>query len=169
MRLRTVTLAAIAALGPALAWGFDLKGIELGKFATNEQVHDALGIVCLLQTCGAGQTIIDGVGCDTAVAFNDEKQVDQIVARFAFTKIEPLREALVSKYGPPTQLATQTEVSADGMKFRGWTAYWRDSAGNELTLVQFSDALHGSLSMRTRARIEVEKQRPKTILSANLQ
>jgi hypothetical protein len=160
-------LAAIAVFGPTFAWSFDLKGVELGKSATDEQVHEALGIVCRLQICGAGQTLIAGVGCDTAVAFDDEKLVDEIVARFAFTKLESVRDALVSRYGPPTQQATQTEVSADGMKFTGWTGVWRDSAGNELTLVQYSDALHGSLSMRTRARVELEKKQAKTVLASN--
>jgi hypothetical protein len=167
MRLRTMALAAIAVFGPAIAWGFDLKGVELGKFATDEQVKDALGIVCRLQICGAGQALIAGVGCDTAVAFNDEKQVDEIVAHFAFTKMEQIRDALVSKYGPPTQQASQTEVSADGQKFTGWTGVWRDSAGNELTLVQFSDSLHGSLSLRSPARSALEKKRVKAILASN--
>ena len=163
MRLRTMALIGIAAFGPALAWGFDLNGVELGKPATDDQVQQALGITCRFQACGAGQTIIAGVGCDTAVAFNEAKLVDEIVARFAFTKMERLRDALVRQYGPPTQQASQTDVSADGLKFAGWTGVWRDSAGNELTLVQYSDALHGSLSMRTRARIELEKKLPKAI------
>jgi hypothetical protein len=167
MRLRTLALAAIAVFGPTFAWSFDLKGVELGKSATDEQVHEALGIVCRLQICGAGQAIIAGVGCDTAVAFNDDKLVDEIVARFAFTKIDRIRDALVVKYGQPTQQVSQTQVSADGQKFTGWTGVWRDSAGNELTLVQFSDALHGSLSIRSPARIALEKKQAKAVLALN--
>jgi hypothetical protein len=159
MRFRTVALAAIAALGPAIAWGFDLKGVELGQFASDEQIHVALGIVCLLGNCSAGQTVIPaGVGCDTAIIFNDQKRVDEIVARFAFTKFELVRDALVSTYGPPTQQALKTEVSSDGLKLTRWIGVWRDSDGNELLLMQYSDALHGTLSMRTPARIKLEKQ-----------
>jgi hypothetical protein len=162
MRFRTVALAAIAALGPTLAWGFDLKGVALGKFATDEQVQIALGIVCQFGNCGAGQTVIAaGVGCDTAIIFNDQKRVDEIVVQFAFTKFDTVREALVSTYGPPTQQAVQTEDLNNGQKLTRWIGVWRDSDGNELQLMQFTDALHGTLSMRTPARIELEKHQAK--------
>ena len=159
MRFRMLALAAIAALGPTLAWGFDLKGVELGRFATDEQIQVALGIVCRLGNCGGGQTVIAaGVGCDTAIFFDDQKRVDEIVARFAFPKFESVRDALIAAYGPPTQQALQTDASSDGLKSTRWIGVWRDSEGNELLLRQYSDALHGTLSMRTPARIKLENQ-----------
>jgi hypothetical protein len=163
MRLRTVALSAIFALGPTFAWGFDLKGVELGKFASHEQLHAALGIPCLLQKCGVGRTTIAGISCDTSVAFNDEKNVDKIVATFSFSGFQDVRDALVNKYGSPTQQASQPMVTGNGLKLTRWTGVWRDSDGNELALVQYSDALHGQLSLRTKARIESEKQRAKEI------
>jgi hypothetical protein len=35
---------------------------------------------------------------------------------------------------------------------------WRDGDRNELLLMQYADPLHGTLSMRTPARIKLEKQ-----------
>jgi hypothetical protein len=162
MRFRTVALAAIVALGPTFTWAFDLKGVELGKFASREQLHAALGIVCLVK-CGLGRTMIAGVGCETAIAFNDEKNVDEIVARFAASNFQPVKDALVNKYGPPVRQGTEPVDSANGAKLTRWIGIWRDSDGSELTLVQYADALHGELALRTKARIELEKQKAKEI------
>jgi hypothetical protein len=159
MRFRILALAAIAALGPTLAWGFDLKGVELGKVASDQQIQVALGIVCQLGNCSPGQTVIaTSVGCDTAIIFDDQKRVDEIVARFAFTKFESVRDALISAYGPPTQQTVQTEAASSVQKMPRWIGVWRDTAGDELLLMQYTDALHGTLSMRTPARIKLEKQ-----------
>jgi hypothetical protein len=163
MRVRTVFLAAIAALGPTLAWGFDLKGVELGKFASHEQLHAALGIPCVLGKCGVGHTVIASANCETSVKFNDEKMVDEIVARFSFGDFQLVASALTSKYGPPTEHGSNPIVSATGNNMTRTVAIWRDADGNELAVVDHADVVHGELVLRTKARIERDKEKAKEI------
>jgi hypothetical protein len=161
MRLRTVIIAATL-LASSSAFGYDLKGVELGKYASFGQLHSALGVVCL-KKCGEGRTVIAGAQCTTAVAFNDEKMVDKIVATFSFSDFEAVKEALTNKYGKPTEHFSTPGITGNGIHLTRVTGIWRDDAGNELMLENYSDALHGRLVLRTKARIELEKQRASEI------
>src|SRR5208337_4353305 len=116
MRFHTVRLAAICLSGSAV--GFDLKGVELGKFASHEQLRGALGVVCIGK-CGPGRVIIAGVECTTAVAFDDEKKVDEIVAVFGLQNFEVINTALMHKYGLPTKTLTTPIITAGGNHLTG--------------------------------------------------
>lgn len=161
MRFYKVVLTASIFLCGS-AFGFDLRGVELGKFAPPGQLHSALGMVCL-RKCGQGRTEIAGARCTTAVAFNDEKLVDEIVATFSFSDFEAVKEALINKYGKPTEHFTAQGITGNGIHLTRVTGIWRDDAGNELMLQNYSDALHGRLVLRTKARIELDKQRANEI------
>jgi len=156
MRFHTVVLAAICLSGSA--FGFDLKGVELGKFASHEQLRGALGVVCIGK-CGPGRVIIAGVECTTAVAFDDEKKVDEIVAVFGLQNFEVINTALMHKYGLPTKTLTTPIITAGGNHLTGVTNVWSDNAGNVLSIENYSDATHGRLMLATQARIELMASR----------
>jgi|SRR5271165_2051395 len=160
MRFQRVVLAAIFL--SASAFGFDLKGVELGKFASHEQLRGALGVVCIGK-CGPGRVIIAGVECTTMVAFNDEKMVDEIVAVFGFQSFEVINAALTHKYGPPTKTLTTPTITDKGVHLMRVTNVWRDDAGNVLSIENYSDATHGRLVLATQARIELLKQKTNEI------
>lgn len=153
MRFNTVVLA-VAVLLSSSALAFDLKGVELGKFASHEQLHQELGIVCLGK-CGEGRTIIAGVECTTGVLFNDEKMVDGIVARFGFQNFEVVNAALTHKYGQPTKTVTKPWITSSGIHLTHVANIWRDDAGNELVIENYMDATHARLVLATKARIAV--------------
>jgi hypothetical protein len=162
MRFYKVVLTASIFLCGS-AFGLDLKGVELGKFAPAEQLHSELGMKCFRAKCGQGHTVIAGAQCTTAVAFNDEKMVDEIVAVFSFSDFEAVKEALINKYGKPTEHFTAQGTTGNGIHLTRVTGIWRDDAGNEMMLQNYSDALHGRLVLRTKARIELDRQRASEI------
>jgi hypothetical protein len=160
MRFNTVILAALLVSGSAL--GFDLKGVELGKFASHEQLHQELGIVCIGK-CGKGRTIIAGVDCTTRVVFSDEKMVDGIVATFGFQDFEVVNAALRNKYGAPTRSVTKPIITGTGIHLIQVVNSWIDDAGNVLSVENYSDATHGRLVLATKTRIELIMQRANEI------
>ena len=160
MRFNTVVLAALLVSGSAL--GFDLKGVELGKFASHQQLHQELGILCMGK-CGKGRTVIAGVECTTGVLFNDEKMVDGIVATFGFQNFEVVNAALRNKYGPPTKTATKPWITGGGIHLTHVSNIWLDDAGNELVIENYADATHGRLVLATKTRVELIKQRANEI------
>ena len=160
MRFTASILTALLVSSSAL--GFDLKGVELGKFATHEQLHQELGIVCIGK-CGMGRTIIAGVECMTGVLFNDEKMVDGIVATFGFQNFEVVNAALRNKYGAPTKTATKPIITGTGIHLTQIINSWTDDAGNVLSVENYSDATHGRLVLATKGRIELIMQRANEI------
>lgn len=116
-----------------------------------------------MRKCGQGRTEIAGAQCTTVVAFNDEKLVDEIVATFSFSDFEAVKEALINKYGKPTEHFTAQGTTGNGIHLTRVTGIWRDDAGNEMMLQNYSDALHGRLVLRTKARIELDRQRASEI------
>lgn len=161
MRFHTVVLAAMFVSGSAFGAGFELKGVELGKFASHEQLHQALGVVCF-HDC-RGRTVVAGAQCATVVIFNDEKMVDKIVATFSFSDFQTMKDAFTSKYGEPKEHFNTPVVSGGGVHANRVIGIWRDDAGNELVLENYSDQYHGQIVLRTRARIELEKHKANEI------
>lgn len=159
MCLCTLLIAVSANSAP-----FELKGLELGKPATREQIKSTIGLFCSPEcetgrgcniSCGSGATFVAGVYAETGIALDEGHTVQKITASFETAAFDVISAAFVAKYGNPTRVDHSVITTGAGGKFDQTINVWRNDTGDEISLSRFSrDVRYGTLKLRTKAEID---------------
>lgn len=127
----------------APAGAFDLKGLELGKPATDEQIKAATGIVC--QVYCTGLVMLAGRLIDTTISRDKDLNITAISAEFDNAQFDLLDAAFTVKYGKPVE--TKIPVSNGfGAQFVQIQHEWTQN-GQAILLGKYVSATEGVLQM----------------------
>jgi hypothetical protein len=154
MKIRFLILAALVAASPALA--LDLKGVELGKTATPDQLHQAFGITFGPYECDMvpnrpciGGTRIEGVPCGVEVQFGADKIIVRIVVNFLSDYFETLAPAAIAKWGKPQESGAVPQQNGYGAQVLNQVRGWTLPDGSSVGLVKYAaDVGHGMLWLK---------------------
>jgi len=149
-------LLALAALAFKTCEALDLKGVELGKVATEEQLHEAFGITFRSYECDReilrpcrGSTHIEGVPVYVVVHFGRGKTVDHIVVDFLSEYYETLAPAAVAKWGKPDANGAERMQNSFGAQVQNHVMGWTLPDGSSVALAQYAaDIQHGTLLLK---------------------
>lgn len=130
--ISSLLLLALALLMFKTCEALDLKGVELGKVASQAQLHEAFGITFGSYECDMvplhpciGGARIEGAPVAVEVQFGADKSVVQIEVTFLSEYFDTLAHAALEKWGKPTESsaeATQNSYGAQVLnQVRGWT------------------------------------------------
>jgi hypothetical protein len=154
VKIRYLVLISLMAVSPA--WAFDLKGIELGKVATQAQLTEAFGITFRSYECDMeilrpcrGSTHIEGVPVYVVVHFGAGKTVDHIVVEFLSEYYDTLAPAAVAKWGKPTSNGAERMQNSYGAQVQNHVMGWTMPDGSSIALAQYAaDIAHGILLLK---------------------
>lgn len=132
------------------SFGFDFKGVELGKTISPGIVTDKLGPECRLKedkySC-YGDTTIAGYDAKVLVKMSKDQEVDVISVKFPSEGYEKIRNSLITKFGKPMEVDKTEIQNGMGAKFSQEKCYWKDQ-GSDMVLERFNRNINeGSLFM----------------------
>jgi hypothetical protein len=143
-------LAAALALSASYAAGaLDLKGIELGKPSTTEQLHAQLGLStnCRQRANCEGSTMLEGMPVDTVVEFS-HGLVNEISVQFDPWEFDYLLKAAKGKWGEPkSALLNVVEGNAYGAIRKNAMVSWELPDGRGVLLIKYLGNDHGTLKL----------------------
>jgi hypothetical protein len=156
LRMKIQYLALISLMAGAPAWALDIKGVEIGKVATQAQLTEAFGITFRSYECDMeilrpchGSTHIEGVPVYVAVHFGRGKTVDHIVVEFLSEYYETLAPAAVAKWGTPTSKGAERMQNSYGAQVQSHLMGWAQPDGSSVGLTQYAaDIAHGMLLLK---------------------
>jgi hypothetical protein len=150
-----ILIALMALLGCAPVLALDLKGVELGKVATQAQLHEAFGITFGNYECDMvplhpciGGARLEGVPTAVEVQFGKDKVIVRIEVTFLSEYFDQLAPAAIAKWGKPTSSGADAAQNSFGAKVlnqvRGWTL-----PDGSIGLVKYAqDVSHGMLWLK---------------------
>ena len=165
MHTRAIAVAMIAATlwtTPVEAQSLDFKGVPWGASpeAFLQAFPKASYAACNYKnkkeksfTCFVfGVTYANQYPKLLSVKFRD-RGLFEVLMIIEPEQAEPIRQALVDKYGPPTKLKAPPMQSAMGVKVTGLSAFWQFKGGDTISLEKYNDRIdEGYLSLSSPAR-----------------
>lgn len=139
------------------AFGFDFKGIELGKVSSYEKVSNTLSIQCHDEDSGKvwciGDNTIVGYKAKVVITLNVEKVVENISIKFNPENFENIANSLTKKFGKPN-IKNSIISNAMGATFNQVDMSWKDNI-SYMRLQKYSGSItEGSLWMVTNERMK---------------
>jgi hypothetical protein len=144
------------------AFGFDFKGIELGKVSSYEAVSNALLIQCRDEASGNvicyGDTTIVGRPAKAYVSLNSEKIVENISVKFSPDSFENIADGFVKKYGK-AKIKNSVISNAMGAQFNQVRMSWENKDAY-VQIEKYADKINeGSLWMITTKKMDEVSER----------
>jgi hypothetical protein len=150
--MKVIIILALALIS-ANAFGFDLKGIELGKPATTAQIRKATGLSCDVICSGLMQ--VAGQWIDVSFDRDRGNRVSQISSFFENGSFEAIDAAFTAKYGKPDETRTPME-SGFGAHLERIDHIWTQADGATIQLEKYVTAIKCGLMMRSAERAKLE-------------
>lgn len=148
MVVRAAVVGLFAALAVQASHALDFKGITVGQRHSAEDVEQKLGVKCGdgfegMVVCNGPVTIAEATAAMNLV-ISKSGIVQRIYLVFSSDEFEPVRAALVHKFGRPASSRLEPVQNSLGAKFINELLQWNGKAGTVLTASKFAGKLDTS-------------------------